>query len=138
LGAHILVLPMTNSIKKILGLLTLTTLAGCATFFFGAESSENIAKIEKGMSQPAVINLLGRPDTVTRNPNGMDRWVYEFRTGLRKGRNLFVDFKDGSLIQTGELSGRDVAAAAGSENSDSGTCTRWVKPEYRDTSRCSN
>jgi outer membrane protein assembly factor BamE (lipoprotein component of BamABCDE complex) len=127
---------MTKSLKKILGLLTLTTLAGCATFFFGAESSENVAKIEKGMSQPAVINLLGRPDSVTRNPNGLDRWIYEFRTGMNKGHNLFVDFKEGALVQSGELSGRDVAAAA--ENSDSGTCTRWVKPEYRDSSRCSN
>jgi len=129
-----------NSLRKIPGLLaltaTLTALTGCATFFFGAESSENVAKIEKGMSQPAVLNLLGRPDTVSRKAGGNDRWIYEFRTGKQKGHNLFVDFKDGNLVQTGELSGRDVAAA--SENSESGTCTRWVKPEYRDSSRCSD
>ncbi len=126
---------MKNQLLKVPGFLLLTALAGCATFFFGAESSENLAKIEKGMTQPRVMHYLGRPDTVVRTED-RDRWVYEFRSGPKKGRSLFVDFKDGTLIQMGEMNGRDVAAAE--EQGESGTCTRWVKPEYRDTSRCSD
>ncbi len=126
---------MKNPLQTIPSLIVLFGLTGCATFFFGAESSENVARLKKGMSQPRVMHYLGRPDIVVRKED-RDRWVYELRSGPQKGRTLFVDFKDGVLLQNGEMSGRDVAAAE--QEGESGTCTRWVKPEYRDSSRCSD
>ena len=112
--------------------LTASLLSACSTFF-GAENADNLARLEKGMSQQRVLSLLGHPDSVIRE-NGTDRWVYEFRKSENKGRNAFVEFSEGSVVRSGELSGRDIAASE--ENSESGTCTRWVSPEFRYESLC--
>ncbi|MBU6154671.1 MAG: outer membrane protein assembly factor BamE [Bdellovibrionales bacterium] len=107
-------------------------LSACSTFF-GAENSVNLSRLERGMSQQRVLSLLGHPDSVIRE-NGMDRWIYQFRKSENRGRNSFVDFSEGAVVRTGELSGRDIAAS--SEESESGTCTRWVSPEFRFESLC--
>jgi outer membrane protein assembly factor BamE (lipoprotein component of BamABCDE complex) len=113
-------------------LLTGTLLSACSTFF-GAETAENLARLEKGMSQERVLVLLGHPDSVVRN-NGQDRWIYEFRKSENRGRNAFVEFEDGQVARSGELSGRDLAASE--ESRESGTCTRPVSPEFRFESLC--
>jgi outer membrane protein assembly factor BamE (lipoprotein component of BamABCDE complex) len=107
-------------------------LSGCASLT-GAEHPENVAKLEMGMTEPKVLHLLGNPDSVVQNGNS-DRWIYEFRMAESQGHNVFVDFVDGVLTRSGELSGRDIAAAE--EKRVSGTCTKWVRPEYRMESIC--
>ncbi len=107
-------------------------LSACSTFF-GAENPDNLARLEKGMSQQRVLSLLGHPDSVVRE-NGTDRWIYEFRKAENLGHNVFVEFTEGTVVRSGELSGRDIAAAE--ENRESGTCTRWVNPEFRFESLC--
>ena len=125
---------MKNSMKLKLAslLLTGTLLSACSTFL-GAENKDNLARLEKGMSQQRVLSLLGYPDSVIRE-NGTDRWIYEFRKVESQGHNAFVEFSEGSVVRSGELSGRDIAAS--DENRESGTCTRWVSPEFRYESLC--
>jgi len=112
--------------------LTGTLLSACSTFL-GAENRENLARLEKGMSQQRVLSLLGHPDSVIHQ-DSFDRWIYEVRKSENQGRNTFVDFNEGTVVRSGELSGRDIAAS--NERSESGTCTRWVHPEFRYESLC--
>ena len=109
-----------------------TLLTGCSTFL-GAESQSNLDRLEQGMSEASVLSLLGHPDSVVQKGEN-DRWIYEFRRNENNGHNVFVDFKSGSVTRSGELSGRDIAAAE--VDRESGTCTRWVKPEFRFESLC--
>jgi outer membrane protein assembly factor BamE (lipoprotein component of BamABCDE complex) len=113
-------------------LLACSLLAGCASFI-GAESAENLSRLQKGMSQQQVLNLLGSPDSVFRSGEST-RWLYKFRRSVNAGRNTFVEFQGGSLVKTGELSVRD--AQSTQEAGESGTCTRWVKPDLRMESLC--
>jgi outer membrane protein assembly factor BamE (lipoprotein component of BamABCDE complex) len=115
-------------------LLGLSSITGCASFI-GAESPENLSRLQKGMSQQQVLNLLGSPDSVVRN-EGADRWIYRFRRAENAGRNTFVEFQSGSLVKTGELSARDMKSAQ--DAGESGTCTRWVRPELRMESLCTH
>ena len=109
------------------------TLSACATMS-GAESKENLAKLKYGMNQSQVLNLLGNPDSVVRPTKADDRWIYEFKSHDKKGRNLFVDFKNGELAKTGELSGREIAAA--DETRESGVCTHRTHPEMMQEAPC--
>ncbi len=108
------------------------TLSSCATFE-GAEDKKNLDQLKTGMSQAKVLNLLGTPDSVVREP-AKDRWVYEFRTGNKKGRHFFLDFKNNELSQTGDLNGREVAAEE--ESRTPGTCTQWTNPEETNEPLC--
>jgi len=119
--------------KNLAALMLIGTLLSACSTFRGAEDRENLARLEKGMSEQRVLALLGYPDSVVREGD-LDRWVYEFRSADSQGRNAFVEFNQGSLTRSGELSGRDLAASE--ENRESGTCTRWVRPEYRFESLC--
>jgi len=71
---------------------------------------------------------------VTHPDANTDRWIYEFKREVKKGHNLYVDFKKGDLTHTGELSGRDIAAAE--ETRTPGTCTHWTRPEFVEESLC--
>jgi outer membrane protein assembly factor BamE (lipoprotein component of BamABCDE complex) len=113
----------------------LALLNGCATMS-GAESKENLAKLKYGMDTKEVVSLLGNPDSVMLQGKNDSRWIYEFKSHDKKGRNLFVDFKNGELARTGELSGRDVAAAGDAENRESGVCTHRVHPEMQTEPLC--
>lgn len=115
-------------------LLGLSSLPGCASFI-GAESPENLSRLQKGMSQQQVLSLLGSPDSVVRS-GASDRWIYKFRRRENSGRNAFVEFQSGSLIKTGELSARDIQSAQ--DAGESGTCTRWVRPDLRMESLCTH
>jgi len=108
-------------------------LSGCASFS-GAENKENIQKLKVGMGEGEVLNLLGTPDSVLRPDERTDRWVYEFKNESRKGHNMFVEFKNGSLAHSGEMSGRDVAAAE--ETRTPGNCTQWKRHEFVEESLC--
>lgn len=112
---------------------TTTLLTGCASFT-GAESHENVQNLKRGMSQNQVLSLLGTPDSVVHESESADRWIYEFKNSEKKGHNLFVDFQEGSVSKSGELSGRDIAAAE--ENRTPGTCTKWQRPEFVENSLC--
>ena len=119
--------------KNLAALFVIGTLLSACSTFWGAESRENLARLEKGMSEQRVLALLGNPDSVVREGQ-TDRWIYEFKRAENEGHNAFVEFVDGSLVKSGELSGRDIAAAQ--DNRESGTCTKWVSPEYRFESLC--
>jgi hypothetical protein len=106
--------------------------SGCASLS-GAESKQNLAQLQYGMSKAQVLNMLGTPDSVIQQQAG-DRWVYEYRTAPKKGHNIFVDFKNGELAKTGELSGREIAAAE--ESRIPGTCTKWTRPDLVQESLC--
>lgn len=106
-------------------------LAGCSTL--GVEKQENISKMQTGMSQHKVLSLLGTPDSIVSNQD-QDRWIYEFKKSDKQGRNLYVDFRNGSLVKAGELSSRDLAASE--ENKVAGTCTRRVHREMLIESTC--
>jgi outer membrane protein assembly factor BamE (lipoprotein component of BamABCDE complex) len=109
-------------------------LEGCASAsFVGAESAANLGKLQKGMSQQQVLNLLGSPDSVIRNGD-THRWIYRFRRAENSGRNAFVEFQSGSLAKTGELGVREMQSAK--DAGESGTCTRWVRPDLRMESLC--
>ena len=108
-------------------------LSGCATYL-GAESKHNIQKLEAGMGEHQVLNLLGTPDQVLHPDSMTDRWVYEFKKTDKKGHNLFVEFVNGEFKKSGELSGRDVAAAG--ESGTPGNCTKWKNPEFTEESIC--
>jgi outer membrane protein assembly factor BamE (lipoprotein component of BamABCDE complex) len=123
-------IPARVSLALLLGACAI--LAGCASFI-GAESPENLTRLQKGMSQQQVLNLLGSPDSVVRS-GASDRWIYQFRRAENAGRNAFVEFQSGSLVKTGELSARDMESAK--EAGESGTCTRWVRPDLRMESLC--
>ena len=109
-------------------------LASCATLS-GAEDSKNLSQLKAGMSESKVLNLLGTPDSVVRDTN-KDRWVYEFRTGSKKGQHYFLDFKNDGLFKTGELNGREVAAEE--ESRTPGTCTQWSNPEETQEPLCTH
>gem|GEM_PF-1752953 len=106
---------------------------GCASLS-GAESHQNLAKLKYGMSEPQVLSLLGTPDSVLSPNTVQDRWVYEFKSENKRGRNIFIEFRHGSLYKTGELSGRDVAAAE--EYREPGICNRRVSPDMLQESLC--
>ena len=108
-------------------------LMGCASFQ-GAESSENLSKLKYGMSQSQVLNVLGTPDTVVAPKTEHARWIYEFKSADKKGRNFYIDFSQDGLAKTGELSGREIAAA--SEDRYNGSCTKNVHREMLEESRC--
>ncbi|NDF14102.1 outer membrane protein assembly factor BamE [bacterium] len=111
-------------------------LGGCASAsFVGAESAANLGKLQKGMSQQQVLNLLGSPDSVVRNGD-THRWIYKFRRAENVGRNAFVEFQAGSLAKTGELGAREMQSAK--DTGESGTCTRWVSPDLRMESLCTH
>jgi outer membrane protein assembly factor BamE (lipoprotein component of BamABCDE complex) len=112
-------------------------LSGCSTFS-GAESRENVKQLSPGMSENRVLSLLGTPDSVEKVNERTDRWIYEFKKESKRGHNLYVDFKNGSFIHSGELSGRDVAAVKEDENTDSGSCTKWKNPEFVEQSLCTH
>jgi outer membrane protein assembly factor BamE (lipoprotein component of BamABCDE complex) len=122
-----------NSLRLVLviGIAT-QALVGCATFS-GAESNQNLKKLEFGMSEPQVLNLLGTPDSVGKINADQTRWVYEFKHSEKQGRNVFIDFHHGELAKTGELSGRDIASQ---ENRYNGSCTKTVNKEVFEESRC--
>ncbi len=109
-----------------------TLFAGCASLT-GAESEANLSKLQPGMTQSKVISLLGTPDSVIQTGEN-DKWIYEFRTQAHQGHNTFVEFHSGLVVKSGELSGREVAAAA--ENRTPGSCTKWGRPEFRFESLC--
>lgn len=115
----------------ILAARSITGLAGCSTL--GVEKQENIAKMQSGMSEHKVLSLLGTPDSIISNRD-QDRWIYEFKKSDKQGRNLYVDFRDGSLVKAGELSSRDLAAS--DENKVAGTCTRRAHREVLIESTC--
>jgi outer membrane protein assembly factor BamE (lipoprotein component of BamABCDE complex) len=106
---------------------------GCASLS-GAESKQNLAKLKYGMSQSQVVNLLGTPDSVVSPTKAEDKWIYEFKKQDKRGRNIFVEFHNGTLTKTGEMSGRDVAAAE--EYRTPGTCTHRVHPDMVLESLC--
>lgn len=114
---------------------TLALFSGCASLS-GAESKENLAQLKYGMDTKEVVSLLGNPDSVLQQGKNDSRWIYEFKSRDKKGRNLFVDFKNGELARTGELSGRDIAAAGDAENRESGVCTHRVHPEMQTEPLC--
>ena len=121
-----------GTLAALAGILLISSLfTGCASFS-GAESNQNLAKLEYGMSESKVLSLLGTPDSVSRPNSTQDRWVYEFKS--KKGRNLFIDFNNGVLAKTGELSSREVAAA--DESGRSGSCTHRVHPDFVQESLC--
>jgi outer membrane protein assembly factor BamE (lipoprotein component of BamABCDE complex) len=123
-----------TSIVSLVGMIALgTLLTGCATYS-GAESKKNVQQLEVGMGENQVLNLLGTPDSVTHPDSASDRWVYEYKKESKKGHNLFVDFKNGEFTRSGELNGRDVAAA--DENGTPGTCTKWKRAEFVEESLC--
>lgn len=107
-------------------------LTGCASTS-GVENSDNVAQLTYGMSQQRVLSLLGTPDSVVKGAEN-DRWVYEYRNETKKGHNLFIDFKSGELAKTGELNGREIAAA--NESRTPGTCTKWVRHDFIQESLC--
>jgi outer membrane protein assembly factor BamE (lipoprotein component of BamABCDE complex) len=122
------------SVLSVVGMITLVTLfTGCATYS-GAESKANVQQLTAGMGENQVLNLLGTPDQVLHPDSATDRWVYEFKKDSKKGHNLFVDFKNGEFSKSGELNGREVAAA--SENGTPGTCTKWKRAEFVEESLC--
>ena len=86
------------------------------------------------MSEPQVLSLLGTPDSVVSPNSVQDRWIYEFRNANKRGRNIFIEFRHGSLSKTGELSGRDIAAAE--EYREPGMCNRRVSPDMLQESLC--
>jgi outer membrane protein assembly factor BamE (lipoprotein component of BamABCDE complex) len=119
-----------------IGFLSLLLLAsGCASLT-GAEYAQNVQKLEPGMSQSAVLSLLGTPDAVYRK-NGVDKWVYEFRKQSKGARNVAVEFKSGKVAKHGEMSGREIAAAE--DHRESGVCTRLIAPrEFRFEPLCAD
>jgi outer membrane protein assembly factor BamE (lipoprotein component of BamABCDE complex) len=114
-------------------IITAVSLSACSTLS-GAESRENVKKLKAGMGDTQALNMLGTPDSVLHPTETTDRWVYEYKRDSKKGHNLFVEFKNGSLTRTGEMSGRDIAAAE--ENRTPGDCTQWKNPEFVDESLC--
>jgi outer membrane protein assembly factor BamE (lipoprotein component of BamABCDE complex) len=114
-------------------ILTSALTTGCASMS-GAESKQNLTKLKYGMTQPQVLNLLGTPDSVLSPNKAEDKWVYEFRKSDKRGRNIFIEFKNGSLTKTGELTGREIAAAE--EYREPGTCNRRVHPELLQEPTC--
>ena len=88
------------------------------------------------MGENKVLDLLGTPDSVVKVDDHTDRWIYEYRKESKKGHNLFVDFKNGNFARSGELNGRDVAAAE--DKSTPGSCTQWTNPEYTEQSLCTH
>lgn len=114
-------------LQKISSLLVIASLATACASLSGAESKQNLAKLKYGMSQRQVLSLLGTPDSVLRPSKIEDKWVYEFKKEDKRGRNIFIEFKNGSLSKTGELTGREIAAAE--ETRQPGTCSRRVRPE---------
>ena len=123
-----------TSLLSVVGMITIgAILSACATYS-GAESKKNVQQLTAGMGENQVLSLLGTPDQVLRTNSVTDRWVYEYKKESKKGHNLFVEFKNGEFTRSGELSGRDVAAA--SENGISGTCTKWKNPEFTEESLC--
>ena len=106
---------------------------GCASLS-GAESKQNLAKLKYGMKQSQVLNILGTPDSVLRPNQVEDKWVYEFRKEEKRGRNIFIEFKNGLLTRTGELSGREIAAAE--ESRIPGMCNRRLSGDMIQESRC--
>ena len=119
------------SVVSTFGILTL--FSGCASFS-GAESRENIQDLKSGMNQSQVLSLLGTPDSVLHESEITDRWIYEYKREDKKGHNLFVEFQHGALSRSGELAGRDVAAAE--ETRIPGSCTKWQRPEFTEDSLC--
>ncbi|MBS1959093.1 MAG: outer membrane protein assembly factor BamE [Bdellovibrionales bacterium] len=117
----------------VLSLTAALVMSSCATMS-GAESKENMAKLKYGMSESQVLSVLGSPDSVVRPSKTDDRWIYEFKSNDKKGRNLFVDFKNNQLIKAGELNGRDIAATE--ESRESGICTHHKQPEFQYESLC--
>lgn len=110
-----------------------TFLFGCATLS-GAENRQNVQQLKPGMGESQVLNLLGTPDSVLYPDSETDRWIYEFKRESKRGHNLFVEFKKGDLTHSGELSGRDIAAAE--ETRTPGNCTKWTRPEFVEESLC--
>lgn len=108
-------------------------LTGCASFS-GVESSSNVARLKFGQTQSEVLSLLGTPDSVVQQSGEVDQWVYEFKRQEKAGQNLYVEFKDGHLVKSGKLTGREIAAAQ--ENRISGVCTKRVHPEVQQESLC--
>lgn len=106
---------------------------GCASLS-GAESKQNLAKLKYGMNQPQVLNLLGTPDSVISPNTVEDKWVYEFKKQDKKGRNIYIEFKNGLLTKTGELTGREIAAAE--DYSQPGMCNRRINPDMLQESLC--
>jgi outer membrane protein assembly factor BamE (lipoprotein component of BamABCDE complex) len=98
----------------------------------GIENKANLARLQNGMDQHEVLSLLGTPESVFQNGNS-DKWVYEFRNAGQKGSNHFVEFQNGKVSASGEISGREVASE---ENRTPGTCTRWYNKEFRFESLC--
>ena len=86
------------------------------------------------MGESQVLNLLGTPDSVVHSDTNTDRWVYEFKNDAKKGHNLFVEFKGGELAKSGEMSGRDVAAAE--DNGTPGNCTHWKRADFVEDALC--
>jgi outer membrane protein assembly factor BamE (lipoprotein component of BamABCDE complex) len=116
------------------GLITMAAfLVGCASLS-GAEFKDNLAKLKYGMNQSQVLSTLGAPDSVIQTSAKEDRWIYEFKSRDKKGRNLFVDFNQGELSKTGELNGRELAASETSRQP--GVCTRRYHPEIMQEAPC--
>jgi outer membrane protein assembly factor BamE (lipoprotein component of BamABCDE complex) len=118
---------------SLLFLITTLLMSGCATFS-GAESRKNLTQLRYGMSEAKVLALLGSPDSVVKDSYVQDRWIYEFRSEDKKGRNMFIQFRNGNLVRSGEITGRDVAAVE--DTRIPGTCTHSVNPEVRQESVC--
>jgi len=122
---------MSKPSGLMLGLTCLLT--GCASFS-GAENSENIEKLQPGMSEAQVLYTLGTPDSVRQTSESGDQWIYEFKKQDKAGQNMFVAFEDGKLIKTGALNGREIAAA--NENSTPGVCTHRYRKDTQIESLC--
>jgi outer membrane protein assembly factor BamE (lipoprotein component of BamABCDE complex) len=113
--------------------LSLTLLTACASMT-GAEHKENLARLKYGMTQSQVLSLLGAPDSVLTPSSIEDRWIYEFKSRDKRGRNLYVEFRNGELSKSGELSGREIAASE--ETRTPGVCTRRYHPEIMQEAPC--
>ena len=123
-----------SSLKLLIVLLITTAqLSGCSTLS-GAESRKNLQQLRYGMTESKVLNLLGMPDSVVKDNKVEDRWVYEYKRQDKRGHNIFLQFKDGKLVKTGELNGREIAAA--DERGTPGVCTHRVHPEMVQESLC--
>ena len=80
--------------RTLAALLLVSALSGCLNSF---TTSDYNKPVHVGMTEQELVGALGKPEVITKKPDGSQTWVYSFDLGT-DARSEFYTLKDGKVI----------------------------------------